>query len=127
MSLRLGDTAPDFAAVTTEGPIKFHDWVADGWAILFSHPHDFTPVCTTELGYVARLKPEFDRRRVKAIGLSIDPLDSHLGWAADIKETQGHALNFPIIADPERKVANLYGMIHPSHDEVYTVRTIRIA
>jgi len=124
MSLRLGDTAPDFAAVTTEGPIKFHDWVADGWAILFSHPHDFTPVCTTELGYVARLKPEFDRRRVKAIGLSIDPLDSHLGWAADIKETQGHALNFPIIADPERKVANLYGMIHPSHDEVYTVRTV---
>jgi len=124
MSLRLGDTAPDFAAVTTEGPIKFHDWVADGWAILFSHPHDFTPVCTTELGYVARLKPEFDRRRVKAIGLSIDPLDSHLDWAADIKETQGHALNFPIIADPERKVANLYGMIHPSHDEVYTVRTV---
>ena len=124
MSLRLGDTAPDFAAVTTEGPIKFHDWIADGWAILFSHPHDFTPVCTTELGYVARLKPEFDRRRVKAIGLSIDPLDSHLGWAADIKETQGHALNFPIIADPERKVANLYGMIHPSHDEVYTVRTV---
>jgi alkyl hydroperoxide reductase subunit AhpC len=124
MSLRLGDTAPDFAAVTTEGPIKFHDWVADGWAVLFSHPHDFTPVCTTELGYVARLKPEFDKRRVKAIGLSIDPLDSHLGWAADIKETQGHALNFPIIADPERKVANLYGMIHPSHDEVYTVRTV---
>ncbi len=124
MSQRLGDTAPDFAAVTTEGPIKFHDWVADGWAILFSHPHDFTPVCTTELGYVARLKPEFDRRRVKAIGLSIDPLDSHLGWAADIKETQGYGLNFPVIADPERKVANLYGMIHPSHDEVYTVRTV---
>ena len=124
MSQRLGDTAPDFAAVTTEGPIKFHDWVADGWAILFSHPHDFTPVCTTELGYVARLKPEFDKRRVKAIGLSIDPLDSHLGWAADIKETQGYGLNFPVIADPERKVANLYGMIHPSHDEVYTVRTV---
>jgi thioredoxin-dependent peroxiredoxin len=124
MSLRLGDTAPDFAAVTTEGPIKFHDWVADGWVVLFSHPHDFTPVCTTELGYVARLKPEFDKRRVKAIGLSIDPLDSHLGWAADIKETQGQALNFPIIADPNRKIANLYGMIHPSHDEVYTVRTV---
>jgi len=124
MSLRLGDTAPDFAAVTTEGPIKFHDWVADGWAILFSHPHDFTPVCTTELGYVARLKPELDKRRVKAIGLSIDPLDAHLGWAADIKETQGHALNFPIVADPERTVANLYGMIHPAHDEVYTVRTV---
>ena len=124
MSLRLGDTAPDFAAVTTEGPIKFHDWVADGWAILFSHPHDFTPVCTTELGYVARLKPEFDRRRVKAIGLSIDPLDSHLGWAADIKETQGHALNFPIIADPERKVANLYGMIHPNASDTFTVRSV---
>jgi len=124
MSLRLGDTAPDFAAVTTEGPIKFHDWVADGWAILFSHPHDFTPVCTTELGYVARLKPELDKRRVKAIGLSIDSLDAHLGWAADIKETQGHALNFPIVADPERTVANLYGMIHPAHDEVYTVRTV---
>ena len=124
MSLRLGDAAPDFAALTTEGPIKFHDWVGDGWAILFSHPHDFTPVCTTELGYVARLKPEFDKRRVKAIGLSIDPLDSHLGWAADIKETQGYGLNFPVIADPERKVANLYGMIHPSHDEVYTVRTV---
>ena len=124
MSLRLGDTAPDFTAETTEGPITFHTWLGDGWAILFSHPRDFTPVCTTELGYVARLKPEFEQRNVKAIGLSIDPVDSHRGWAADIKETQGYAPNFPIIADPERKVANLYGMIHPAHDEVYTVRTV---
>jgi len=124
LTLRLGDTAPDFAAVTTEGPINFHEWIGNGWAILFSHPRDFTPVCTTELGYVARLKPEFDRRGVKAIGLSIDPVDAHQNWAADIRETQGHAPNFPIIADPERKVARLYGMIHPAHDELYTVRTV---
>jgi thioredoxin-dependent peroxiredoxin len=124
MSLRLGDTAPDFAAVTTEGPVIFHEWVGHGWAILFSHPRDFTPVCTTELGYVARLKPEFDRRGVKAMGLSIDPVAAHQNWAADIRETQGHAPNFPIIADPERKVAALYGMIHSAHDEVYTVRTV---
>jgi len=96
MSLRLGDTAPDFTAETTEGPIRFHEWIGDRWAILFSHPRDFTPVCTTELGYVARLKPEFDKRNVKVIGLSIDPVDSHRGWAADIKETQGYAPNFPI-------------------------------
>lgn len=124
MSLRLGDTAPDFTAATTEGSIHFHEWLGDGWGILFSRPRDFTPVCTTELGYVARLKPEFDRRGVKVIGLSIDPVDSHRGWAADIKETQGYAPNFPIVADPERKVADLYGMIHPAHDEVYTVRTV---
>ena len=124
MSLRLGDAAPDFTAETTEGPIRFHEWVGDRWAILFSHPRDFTPVCTTELGYVARLRPEFDKRNVKVVGLSIDPLDAHRGWAADIKETQGYAPNFPIIADPERKVANLYGMMHPAHDEVYTVRTV---
>jgi alkyl hydroperoxide reductase subunit AhpC len=124
MSLQLGDTAPDFTAVTTEGPISFHEWIGNGWAILFSHPRDFTPVCITELGYVARLKPEFDRRGVKAIGLSIDPVGSHQSWAADIRETQGHAPNFPIIADPDRKVAGLYGMIHPAHDEVYTVRTV---
>ncbi|MBI4635444.1 MAG: redoxin domain-containing protein, partial [Candidatus Rokubacteria bacterium] len=97
MSLRLGDTAPDFTAETTEGALSFHEWLGDRWAILFSHPRDFTPVCTTELGYVARLKPEFDKRGVKAIGLSIDPVDSHKGWAADIKETQGYAPNFPII------------------------------
>src|SRR5678815_4956802 len=120
MSLRLGDTAPDFSAESTQGPIPFHDWVGDSWAILFSHPRDFTPVCTTELGYVARLKPEFDKRGVKAIGLSIDPVDSHAKWSEDIRNTQGHAVNFPIIADPEKKVANLYGMMHPAHDEVYT-------
>ena len=124
MSLRLGDVAPDFTADTTQGKVKFYDWIGAGWAVLFSHPRDFTPVCTTELGYVARLKPEFDRRNVKAIGLSIDPVASHEGWAKDIQETQGHAPNFPIIADPEKKVANLYGMMHPSHDEVYTVRTV---
>jgi thioredoxin-dependent peroxiredoxin len=122
--LRLGDTAPDFTAETTAGSIHFHDWIGTGWAILFSHPRDFTPVCTTELGYVARLKPEFDKRGVKAIGLSIDPVDSHRGWAKDIEETQGFAPNYPIVADPERKVANLYGMMHPSHDEVFTVRTV---
>ena len=124
MTLRLGDTAPDFQAETTAGPIQFHEWLGDGWGVLFSHPRDFTPVCTTELGYVARLRPDFERRGVKAIGLSIDPVDSHKGWLKDIQETQGHAVNFPIIADPDRKVANLYGMIHPSHDEVYTVRTV---
>ena len=121
MSLRLGDTAPDFNAETSEGHVNFHEWLGDKWGVLFSHPRDFTPVCTTELGYVARLKPEFDKRGVKAIGLSIDPVDSHKGWLKDIQETQGHAVNFPIIADPDRKVANLYGMIHPSHDEILRV------
>jgi len=124
MTLRLGDTAPDFTADSTAGPIRFHEWIGDNWAVLFSHPRDFTPVCTTELGYVARLKPEFDKRNVKCIGLSIDPVESHKGWAEDIRQTQGTAPNFPIIADPERKVANEYGMMHPSHDEVYTVRTV---
>ena len=124
MALRLGDTAPDFNAETTTGPISFHEWLGDGWGILFSHPRDFTPVCTTELGYVARLKPELDQRGVKALGLSVDPVDSHARWAADIRETQGHAVNFPIVADPDRKVAELYGMIHPAHDEVFTVRTV---
>ena len=124
MSLRLGDVAPDFEAQTTEGPISFHKWIGDGWAILFSHPKDFTPVCTTELGYVARIKPEFDRRNVKVIGLSVDPVDSHTKWSRDIEGTQGQAPNYPIIADPEKKVANLYGMMHPAHDEVYTVRTV---
>ena len=124
MSLKLGDVAPDFTADTTQGKLKFHDWIGSSWAILFSHPRDFTPVCTTELGYVARLKPEFDRRNVKAIGLSIDPVASHEGWSKDIQETQGQAPNFPIIADPDKKVANLYGMMHPAHDEVYTVRTV---
>ena len=122
--LRLGDLAPDFTADSTEGPIRFHDWLGGNWAILFSHPRDFTPVCTTELGYVARLKPEFDRRGVKCIGLSIDPVDSHESWARDIRDTQGQAPNFPIIADPDRRVAALYGMMHPAHDEVFTVRTV---
>jgi alkyl hydroperoxide reductase subunit AhpC len=124
MSLRLGDNAPDFTAETSAGPIRFHEWIGDRWAILFSHPRDFTPVCTTELGYVARLRPEFDRRGVKVLGLSIDPLDAHARWARDIQETQGHAPDFPLIADPDRKVANLYGMMHPAHDEVFTVRTV---
>jgi alkyl hydroperoxide reductase subunit AhpC len=124
MALQLGDTAPDFQADSTAGLISFHQWLGDQWGVLFSHPRDFTPVCTTELGYVARLAPDFERRGVKAIGLSVDPVDSHRGWVADIKETQGHAVNFPIIADPDRKVANLYGMIHPAHDEVHTVRTV---
>jgi alkyl hydroperoxide reductase subunit AhpC len=122
--LRLGDTAPDFEADTTDGKIKFHDWIGDKWAILFSHPKDFTPVCTTELGYVAKLKPEFDKRNVKAIGLSIDPVDSHKGWSKDIAETQGAALNFPIIADAGKKVADLYGMMHPNEDSSHTVRTV---
>jgi thioredoxin-dependent peroxiredoxin len=124
MTLQLGDTAPDFSAITTIGEIRFHQWAGNDWVILLSHPKDFTPVCTTELGYVAKLKPEFDKRGVRAIGLSVDPVDSHRRWADDIRETQGHALNFPLIADPERTVARLYGMIHPQHDEVYTVRTV---
>jgi thioredoxin-dependent peroxiredoxin len=124
MSLRLGDTAPDFTAETTMGSVRFHEWAGSNWVVLFSHPRDFTPVCTTELGYVARLKGEFDKRNVKCIGISIDPVDSHKGWMKDIKETQGYEPNFPIIADPERKVANTYGMMHPAHDEVYTVRTV---
>ncbi len=121
---RLGDTAPDFQAETTQGPIRFHEWIGDSWAILFSHPKDFTPVCTTELGYVGKLLPEFAKRNVKVIGLSIDPVDSHKGWVKDIEETQNAKVTYPIIADPERKVANMYGMMHPSHDETYTVRTV---
>jgi alkyl hydroperoxide reductase subunit AhpC len=121
---RLGDTAPDFQAETTQGPIRFHEWIGDSWAILFSHPKDFTPVCTTELGYVGKMLPEFAKRNVKVIGLSIDPVESHAGWVKDIEETQNAKISYPIIADPERKVANMYGMMHPSHDEVYTVRTV---
>ena len=124
MTLQLGDTAPDFQAVTSAGYLKFHDWAEGQWVVLFSHPKDFTPVCTTELGAVARLKPEFDRRGVKAIGLSVDSVESHQRWSSDIQETQGHALNFPLIADADRSVSRLYGMIHPHHDELYTVRTV---
>jgi alkyl hydroperoxide reductase subunit AhpC len=111
MSIQLGDKAPDFEAETTEGPIRFHDWIGDSWAVLFSHPKDFTPVCTTELGYMAQIKPEFDRRNVKVIGLSVDPVDSHEGWARDIAETQGEAPNYPIIGDADFKVSKLYGML----------------
>src|SRR5438477_6766907 len=124
MGLSINDIAPDFEAETTEGRIRFHEWIGNSWVVLFSHPKDFTPVCTTELGYMAKIKPEFDKRGVKIIGLSVDPVDKHKGWAADIQETQGHAVNFPIIADPDKKVADLYGMMHPAHDEVYTVRTV---
>jgi alkyl hydroperoxide reductase subunit AhpC len=124
MALQLGDDAPDFTAETTEGPISFHQFLGNSWGILFSHPKDYTPVCTTELGRVAALKPEFDKRNVKVVGLSVDPLDSHKGWANDIKETQGHALNFPLVADPDKKVANLYGMIHPNASDTFTVRSV---
>ncbi|HKG22008.1 MAG TPA: peroxiredoxin [Blastocatellia bacterium] len=124
MAIRLGDTAPDFTAESTEGTINFHDWIGNSWAVLFSHPKDFTPVCTTELGEVARLKPEFDKRNVKVIGLSVDPSDSHHKWAEDIKETQGHALNFPVIADADRKVSDLYDMIHPNANDTLTVRSV---
>jgi thioredoxin-dependent peroxiredoxin len=111
MTLAIGDTAPDFEAQTTEGPIRFHDWIGDSWVVLFSHPKDFTPVCTTELGYMAKIKPEFDRRDVKIIGLSVDPLDNHEKWAADIAETQGTAPNYPIIGDADFNVSKLYGML----------------
>ena len=124
MSIRLGDTAPDFTAQTNEGTINFHEWLGDSWGVLFSHPKDFTPVCTTELGEAARLKPEFDNRNVKIIGLSVDPADSHNKWAEDIKETQGHALNFPLIADADKKVADLYEMIHPNANDTFTVRSV---
>jgi thioredoxin-dependent peroxiredoxin len=113
MSLQIGDTAPDFEAQTTEGTIKFHDWIGDSWAVLFSHPKDFTPVCTTELGYMARIKPEFDKRNVKIVGLSVDPTDDHASWVADIEETQGHAPNYPIIGDDDYEVSKLYGMLPP--------------
>ena len=111
MALQLGDTAPDFEAETTEGPIRFHDWIGDSWAVLFSHPRDFTPVCTTELGYMAQIKPEFDKRGVKIIGLSVDPMDNHSKWAQDIEETQGTAPNYPIVADSDFSVSKAYGML----------------
>lgn len=124
MPLQLGDIAPDFEAASTDGPIRFHDWLGTSWGVLFSHPKNFTPVCTTELGEVARLKPEFDRRGVKVIGLSVDSLDRHGAWEGDIEETQGQRLNFPLIADADRKVSNLYGMIHPAANDSMTVRSV---
>src|ERR1041384_4998863 len=120
MAILIGDIAPDFEAETTEGRIRFHDHIDGSWAVLFSHPKNFTPVCTTELGYTAKLKPEFDKRGVKVIGLSVDPLDSHRLWSKDIEETQGTAPNFPMIADADRKVAELYDMIHPNVSETVT-------
>ncbi len=124
MALLIGDLAPDFEAETTEGKIRFHDFIDGHWAVIFSHPADFTPVCTTELGYSAKIKPEFDKRGVKVIGLSVDPIEDHRAWIGDIEETQGIALNFPMIADPEGKVANAYGMIHPNSDAKFTVRSL---
>ena len=124
MAIRLGDTAPDFTADTTGGRINFHEWIGDNWAVLFSHPKDYTPVCTTELGMAAKLKDEFDKRGVKVLGLSVDALDSHAGWAKDIEETQHVQLHFPVIADEDRNVSNLYDMIHPNADDTFTVRSV---
>jgi thioredoxin-dependent peroxiredoxin len=124
MTIRLGDDAPNFTAETTEGTIDFHDWKGGSWAVLFSHPKDFTPVCTTELGRVAALKPEFDKRNVKVIGLSVDPLESHSGWSQDITDVTGSELNFPLIADHDRKVSSLYDLIHPNASDTNTVRSV---
>ena len=124
MAVRLGDIAPDFTVESTEGTIHFHDWLGDSWGVLFSHPKDFTPVCTTELGTVAGLQPEFNKRNVKTIGLSVDSLEDHKAWAQDIEDVTGHALNYPLIADPERKVADLYDMIPPNAPNTLTVRSV---
>jgi len=124
MAIQLGDVAPDFTADTTEGTIGFHEWLGDGWGVLFSHPKDFTPVCTTELGTVAKLKDEFDKRNTKVIAVSVDPLESHETWIDDINDTQHTTVNFPLIADPDRKVADLYGMIHPNASDTMTVRSV---
>ena len=126
MSIRLGDIAPDFIAESSEGQIKFHQWLGNSWAVLFSHPADFTPVCTTELGSVAKFKPEFDKRGVKVIALSVDPVESHLSWIKDINETQHTTVNFPIIADPTLEISNLYGFIHPNASDKFTVRSVII-
>jgi alkyl hydroperoxide reductase subunit AhpC len=126
MTLRLGDTAPDFTAETTEGTIKFHEWLGDSWGVLFSHPADFTPVCTTELGVTARLKDEFDKRNVKVLAVSVDPVDSHYEWVKDINETQNTTVNFPLIADENKEVASLYDMIHPNASDKATVRSVFI-
>lgn len=124
MAIRIGDIAPDFSAETTSGPIQFHEWLGSSWGVLFSHPKDFTPVCTTELGAVAKLKPEFDKRNVKVVGLSVDPVSDHVRWVGDIEETQGTALNFPLIGDPDRKISTLYDMIHPNANDTLTVRSV---
>ena len=124
MAIRLGDIAPDFTAESTQGTIKFHEWLGDSWGVLFSHPKDFTPVCTTELGEVAKLKPEFDKRNVKVIGLSVDSVEDHKKWAGDIEETQGAALNYPLLGDPDRSIATKYDMIHPNADNTLTVRSV---
>ncbi len=124
MTIQLGQIAPDFTQVSTEGKINFHDWLGGSWGVLFSHPRDYTPVCTTELAEAARLKPEFDKRNVKIIGLSVDPVDAHAGWEKDIEETQGQKVNFPMLADADRLVSNLYGMVHPLADPSITVRSV---
>ena len=126
MSLQLGDKAPDFTAETTEGRMQFHEYLGDGWGVLFSHPADFTPVCTTELGAVAKLSEEFENRNVKVTAISVDPIESHIGWISDINETQNTQVNYPMIADPEGKVAELYGMVHPNSDDKMTVRSVFI-
>ena len=126
MAIRLGDSAPDFSIETTEGTVDFLDWKKGSWAVLFSHPKDYTPVCTTELGTVAKLKDEWAKRNVKVIGLSVDPIEDHRGWAGDIEETQGVPLNFPLIADPDHKVSDLYDMIHPNANDTLTVRSVFI-
>ncbi len=126
MALRLGDEAPNFTAETTEGKINFHEWLGDSWGILFSHPKDFTPVCTTELGYMARIMPEFKKRNVKILAVSVDPLDAHKGWINDINETQNCTVSYPLIADPEKKVAQLYDMIHPNAMDNLTVRSVYV-
>jgi alkyl hydroperoxide reductase subunit AhpC len=126
MTIQLGQVAPDFEQNTSQGRIRFHEWLGDSWGVLFSHPKDYTPVCTTELGEVARLKPEFDRRGVKVLGLSVDSAENHRGWEADIERTQGSAVNFPMIADADKTVSNLYGMIHPEADPSVTVRTVYV-
>jgi thioredoxin-dependent peroxiredoxin len=126
MAIRLGDEVPNFSADTTEGPIDFHQWKAGQWAVFFSHPRDFPPVCTTELGALARLKPEFEKRNTKVIGLSVDPLESHTRWAEDIKDVTGQTLNFPLIGDPDKRIANAYDMIHPNASDTATVRSVFI-
>ena len=126
MALQLGDEAPNFTAESTEGTIDFHDWLGNGWGILFSHPADYTPICTTELGFMAKLQPEFAKRNVKTLAVSVDPLESHHGWIKDINQTQNTTVNYPILADPDRTVADLYGMIHPNANDALTVRSVFI-